>query len=87
MKLWLISQTANRDYDTFDSAIVAANTEEEAKSIHPDNTHRLPAPENLDDAYEYRSWVREPKDVTAKIIGTAVPGTKMGVVLASFNAG
>lgn len=36
MKLWKISQTVNNDYETYDSAIVAAETEEEARLTHPD---------------------------------------------------
>jgi hypothetical protein len=35
MKLWLISQSENNGYDTFDSAVVAAETEEEARLIYP----------------------------------------------------
>jgi len=31
MKLWIISQSVNRGYDTYDSAVVAAETEEEAR--------------------------------------------------------
>ena len=35
MKLWLLEQTDNNDYDTYDSCVVVAETEEEAKMIHP----------------------------------------------------
>ena len=35
MKLYKISQDENNEYDTFDSAIVCAESEEEAKKIHP----------------------------------------------------
>ena len=31
MKLYLISQSKNDDYDTYDSAVVCAESEEEAK--------------------------------------------------------
>jgi hypothetical protein len=37
MKLWLISQSRNNGYDTFDSAVVAAETEAEARHIHPNS--------------------------------------------------
>jgi alkanesulfonate monooxygenase SsuD/methylene tetrahydromethanopterin reductase-like flavin-dependent oxidoreductase (luciferase family) len=37
MKLWLISQRANSDYDTYDSAVVAAETEDEARNTNPAN--------------------------------------------------
>lgn len=35
MKLFLISQTQNNDYDTCDSAVVAAPDEETARSTTP----------------------------------------------------
>ena len=35
MKLWLISQDENDGYDTYDSAVVAAETAEAAVLIHP----------------------------------------------------
>lgn len=33
--LWHLSQKENTDYDSYDSIVVAAYTEEEAKKIHP----------------------------------------------------
>ena len=74
MKLWLISQTVHEDYDTFDAAVVAAKTEDEAQRT---------LPSERSDTYD---WA-ESKDVKVKLIGTAVKGTKAGVILASFNAG
>lgn len=35
MKIYKISQDVNNDYGTYDSAVVYAKDEEEAKSIHP----------------------------------------------------
>lgn len=35
MKLFLISQSKNRGYDTYDSAVVIAESEEDARLIHP----------------------------------------------------
>jgi len=35
MNLYLLTQTVNNNYDTFDSAVVAAETEKEALRIHP----------------------------------------------------
>ena len=37
MKLFLISQKENNDYDTYDSAVVAAENEEIAKEMNPHN--------------------------------------------------
>lgn len=78
MKLYLLSQIENRGYDTYDSAIVAARDDEGARKIHPD-------PRGWKDPYE--TWANKPENVSVELIGTAKPGTKPGVILASFNAG
>jgi hypothetical protein len=80
MKLWKISQDKNRDYDTYDSAVVAAGTEAEAKMINPDGS-------GGDIKHERYAWVVDPSDVTCECLGTAKPGTKKGVICASYNAG
>lgn len=41
MNLYKISQDVNDGWDTFDSAIVAAKSEEDARNIHPDGTTDL----------------------------------------------
>jgi ribosome biogenesis protein Tsr3 len=35
MKIYLVSQNENNEYDTYDSLIVSANSEEEARKITP----------------------------------------------------
>lgn len=80
MKLFELSHSEEGGYDTYDSAIVAAKTEEDAKKIHPSDDDDRWSGGNYD-------WVDSPDKVTATLIGTAVRGTKRGVVLASFNAG
>jgi hypothetical protein len=45
MKLYKIFQNINNGYDTYDSAIVCAENEEEAKRIHPRNP--WPNPDNV----------------------------------------
>lgn len=76
MKLWIISQGENNDYDTYDSAVVAAETREEAKNIYP----------GRGDWYR-GNWASSPAGVIAECIGDALDGTPTGVILASFNAG
>lgn len=80
MKLWLISQDENGGYDTYDSAVVTAETEEAARNTLPSEYA-----EWRDS--EHSSWARKPEQVEVRLIGEAVPGTEAGVVLASFNAG
>ena len=36
MNIYLLTQDVNVDYDTYDAAIVCAESEEEAVKIHPD---------------------------------------------------
>lgn len=36
MKLWLLEQTKNNNYETYDSCVVVAETEGAAKNVHPD---------------------------------------------------
>jgi hypothetical protein len=80
MKLYRISQNVNNGYDTYDSAVVAAETEEEAKMIHPSG--------NEWDGKElgYDSWCSAEK-VKVEYIGEAKEGTLKGIIVSSFNAG
>jgi hypothetical protein len=92
VKLYKISQSRNTDWYTYDSAIVAANSKEEARTI-------LPSPFYFyDDGFWFKyksqepgkedtcpSWC-DPKYVKAIEIGTS-DETEPCVVLASYNAG
>lgn len=81
MNLYRISQEVNQDYDTYDSAVVCAETEEGARSTHPsgssdwDGKHR-----------EYGDWT-DKENVKVELIGVADPTQSRGVICASFNAG
>ena len=80
MNLYLLEQTTNTDYDTFDSCIVAAETEDLAIMTHPDEP-------DWDGKSEYwDSWC-DHNYVNVKFIGEAASGTEPGVILSSFNAG
>lgn len=83
MNIYLISQTENNDYDTFDSAVVAAPSEESAKRIHPFSTS--PYAEEESKEWNSSAWASKPENVTAKMIGTT--DLPAGLILASFNAG
>ena len=78
MNLYLISQTENDDYDTYDSAVVAAKSEEDARLINPDGPEWN---------RQFGGWCSTPEAVTVELIGRAKKGTVSGVILASFNAG
>jgi len=79
MNLYVISQSEERDWDTYDSAVVAAENEDSARRIHPGGYS--------EDDWSSRSWAHSPENVTVRLIGVAEPGVEPGVVVASFNAG
>lgn len=78
MKLWRISQTKNGNHDTYDSAVVAAETEEAARMTHPNYPEWTGRKEG--------TWAAA-KHVTVEYLGEAREGHPAGVVCASYNAG
>lgn len=81
MNLYLLTQDVNVDWDTYDSVIVCAESEEEAVKIHPNGYF-------FDTGWRWRNeWVETPKYVKCRKIGVADKSIEKGVVLASFNAG
>lgn len=76
LKLWLISQEENTGWDTYDSAVVAAKTEEEARLTNPDGEWNL--------SY---AWCSSPDKVHVEYLGIATEGVEPGIILSSFNAG
>lgn len=100
MNLYLISQTENIGYDTYDSAVVCAESEEEAKNIYPS----IILYEELDEKSgmricdydkeanqkrweEYDEWASSPNEVRCIFLGKADEKMKKGLICASFNAG
>ena len=83
MNIYLISQEVNTGYDTYDSAVVVAKNEEDARTIHPGH-HGC--------EYENNNWnvwlkFEDRSEVKVEFIGVADKTLERGVVLASFNAG
>lgn len=92
MNLYLITpkeETNHGGWDTYDSAVVAAESAEAACQIHPSEGERLIKHTRAETwRSDYSSWVDSPSLVDAMLIGTAAPGiTEEEVILASFNAG
>ena len=81
MKIYLISQTANNDYDTYDSAVVYAPDEETARNTHPYDGKQISwvTPDY--------AWCKSPDQVGVRYIGEAPEGVEAGLICASFNAG
>ena len=94
-KLYLISQDKNDDYDTYDSAVVSAESPEDARKIHPSSfvTHVTNGEwmgtyskggEYHQDSHD---WVKY-SDIDCIIVEYLGETEKeRGVILASFNAG
>jgi hypothetical protein len=84
MKLFKIYQNINRGYDTYDSAVVVADSAAEAQQIHPNS--------RSGDFSMYDSWVAYPGLVKVMYLGEVVgepdsdiyPGA---IICTSFNAG
>lgn len=82
MNLYKISQSTNVGYDTYDSAVVCAPDPETARTINPGETRKGDCVWRATGC-----WCRSPDDVVVELIGKAVDGSEIGVVVASFNAG
>ena len=74
--LYLISQDTNNGYDTYDSAVVCARNEEEARNYPVGDYGRDFG----------NDWV-SPEKVKVELIGEATKNIKVGAILKSFNAG
>lgn len=91
LRLWLLSANT-RGHDVYKSAVVAAESEEEAKLIHPGKNIGIRWSDaqcewvNSQDAADY-AWARHPDLVTAREIGVAAPGVEAGVIIADFLNG
>lgn len=102
MNLWLLTQTTMNGYDTYDSAVVVAETEEAARNTHPSAIANTPGEFGSPYRGREEGWGLEfpngrqailgggdwppPSHVTATFLGPAVDITPR-VVCASFNAG
>lgn len=92
MNLYRISQESNTGYDTYDSAVVVAETEEQARHIHPDSDCIFKegmwryAESGRESSYAVSVW-SNPSQVQVQLIGYAAAGIDGPVICASFNAG
>lgn len=83
--LWLLSQSVNSGYDTYDSAVVAAHTEDEARHVHPQSMD--PWWRDRPGELGLHAWA-SPELLTVQRLGIADESITAGtVVCASFNAG
>ena len=76
MKLWLLTQTVETEPPYVAGMVVAAETEQAAKAIHPDQ---------WDDPakWSWLYWAHSPRDVRAQEIGTTT--LEPGIVLVDYR--
>jgi hypothetical protein len=90
MKLWLLVRQDQGGYDTYDSCVVAAETADAAKLIHPSSRDYVWDSQKEDWFSQKGEWRDDtwaaPSLIVATAIGTASEGIS-GVQCASFNAG
>jgi hypothetical protein len=79
MKIYLLSQTENNEYDSYDSCVVCAENEDDAKTIAPDGGYYP--------KWSKYNWVTSPDLVQCKEIGIANDDQVRGIICASYNAG
>jgi len=86
MKLYLVWQEQNTDYDTYDSFVCAAESEEIARDMQPGAD---PSELMMDwtKPRRYHAWAFHRDHVLVREIGEALPGTPRSVICSSFNAG
>jgi hypothetical protein len=80
MKLYLLTQEVNTGYDTYDSMVVCAASQDDAKQFHPDGGV-------IEDWSWSHAWAKDVNHVNCVEIGEASPDQKPGTIIASFNAG
>ena len=101
MNIYKIEQNINKGYDTYDSLIVIAENEKEAKDFHPNEfvthikgdkwmgTYKGSSEEYETENIGYSCWVtrNELDKLKMTLIGKANENQKKGIILASFNPG
>jgi hypothetical protein len=87
MKLYLICQNENDDYDSYDSAVVCAPSEDVARTLDPRRSDGQAYDFSKKYCRGFSHWCSSPDKVAVQLIGDAAPGMSLGVVCASFNAG
>jgi hypothetical protein len=80
MKLYLLEQTDAHGYDKYDSCVVCAESEDDAKKIHPENVPFIEGKNTY-------SWTSMVCNIKCTEIGDSSTLIKRGVVLSSYNAG
>lgn len=101
MNIYRISLNENTGYNTYDSAIVVANSEDEARKIHPRSFNRFEPDKEIEfilskDGFLISNdiwwgydgdWCGAPKEVNVQLVGTTDIYDKIRILCTSYNAG
>jgi hypothetical protein len=85
MKLFMISQNVNNDYDTYDSAVVIADSADTAQRMHPHYVETAGVVPDGHDEWAYAEWAR-PEFVSVEYLGETA-ATMPRIICTSYNAG
>lgn len=85
MNLYLITQDSNTDYGAYEFAVVAAETEEEAKTIHPYDENISVLDGQFIGEYGLDTWAEFVDQVRAEYLGIAKEGTKKRIIALGLN--
>lgn len=83
LNIYLVTRVDSWTYDDYDSMVVAAESEEVAKTISPNRGQDF---YNFAQ-YKFCGWVSSPVLLTVTFLGHAGKNVKPGLILASYNAG
>lgn len=82
MNLYLLDNPEGGDFDTYLAMVVAAVSEEEARTFHPRGIDFDPAAHLI-----VREWPEDPADLVCTYLGTAKEGTEKSIILTKYRAG
>lgn len=83
--LWKLSQYSIRGFDTYDSCVVAACSEQEAKEVYPNRFYTMKEARRLQ---LNREWPTDTEEIYAEKIGRAEENVEPNtLIISSFNAG
>lgn len=85
MNLYLLKQDVVTGYDTYGSMVVAAESEEDARTMHPEDKPDTKA--DLSWRVDFPSWPSVQDSHEIKVLHLGQTNEPRGVILASFNAG
>jgi hypothetical protein len=83
VSLYLLTQRDHLGYDAYDSMVVAAYDDNQARHTHP----AIRPDSKVTDWKDYDCWARSPESVQVRYLGVATEGIQPGILCASFNAG